>query len=115
VELGPWAQRTPTEVIHLPIAKGVLSRLDFLLEFARSRKCEAAILDVPAGFKETQVSRARQSKRNYATPYRRDFYEQMNGLDIQLHRYAKSLMKLDCEFFVCLYNDGRRKKHQQQS
>jgi hypothetical protein len=89
---------------HLAEAIRVLQQFDFILDFQdNSVECNKVTLDymVLDGSRLPQ-SNARGTK---VGDYRRDSYEQMNHVDIQLHRYAQRLLRIDCDFFKRLRDD----------
>ena len=87
----------------MDVAKEALSKFDFLLELSHNSTCEGAALEL-MGFPRG----ARMGKDNAKVGSRPDRvedrgpYERWNSLDVDLHRYARRLMEVDCEFFLRL-------------
>lgn len=84
---------------HLPKAKKVLSRFDFIIDIGgTSRTCFDLITEF-MGITYHHVPHSRVVKSNYTANYPREGYVAMNAIDTELYEYAQELIQADCEFF----------------
>ena len=91
-DADPVTSKSPLTIVlervHLAIAKDKLSRFDF-------------IVDVIELSKNMAHANSREGKeRTQKLEYEKDEYVKRNTLDIELYRFALTLIKVDCEFFV---------------
>ena len=85
---------------HLPLAKEMLRKMDFLLDLSfPNAQCNSAILKL-MGITKKPLPTTNSYKHDYKSAFDSRIYESMNDLDIRLYDYARSLIEVDCSFFL---------------
>ncbi|KAL7552175.1 hypothetical protein ACHAWF_015392 [Thalassiosira exigua] len=100
---------------HLEIAKDILSRFDFLLNFSSEHKvCMRAVLDLMGfgGHELTRENKAKSKEAKHNATLDQEKYLNFSLLDINLFQFGQRLMEADCEFYVRLNSEIRNNSSQ---
>ena len=88
---------------HLEIAKETLLQFDYILDVTTSTSCRVDVLYLMGlasnGDSEKMPHEMKGRGKQWKLALSRKEYEELNLLDIELHEYAQSVMRVDCEFF----------------
>mmetsp|Transcript_11886 Transcript_11886/g.18234 ORF Transcript_11886/g.18234 Transcript_11886/m.18234 type:complete len:412 (+) Transcript_11886:61-1296(+) len=92
------------QLLDLPNAKDTLAKFDFILEWSYDPICEANVLKL-MGFQERVMRHSLKSSGYDLIRLKEEEYETLNRLDLELFRYARQLMEVDCQFFARLVEE----------
>ena len=88
---------------HLEIAKETLLQFDYILDVTTSTFCRVDVLYLMGlasnGDSEKMPHEMKGWGKQWKLALSRKEYEELNLLDTELHEYAQSVMRVDCEFF----------------